>query len=394
MTDPDVVVLGAGVSAATLARELRTLGHDGRIILHGAEEYPPYDRPPLSKQLLAGKLNEREVALFGPGEAEQLGVELTLGSRAVSVDTNAHVVHTEGGGRQSYQILIIATGAQARRIPEFDQVDGVHYLRSMEDALRLAPRLQPATRVAIVGAGFIGLEVAAVAAGRGCHVRVIESAARPLSRVLGDEVGEILTDLHARNGVEICCLATVEGILGNGQVRAVVINGEPLVVDLLVVGVGAVVDAAWLGGSGVTVDDGVVCDASGRTNISGVLAMGDVSRWINARTGEHRRMEQWQSAVDQARVVAQVIADPQARHVWDSVPYFWSDQFGKKLQMCGVAGPDTYKRDTFRGPVVCFGRAGRLTGVLSINNTGVLAQGRRLVGSSWSEALTWANAMK
>jgi NADPH-dependent 2,4-dienoyl-CoA reductase/sulfur reductase-like enzyme len=271
------------------------------------------------------------------------------------------------------------------------ELSGVHHLRSLADSRAIAAALPSVRRLVVVGAGFIGLEVAAVARTRGIDVTVVETAARPLTRVLGQEAGSLVTDLHEAHGVSIRCSATITEVRGDEGVEGVLLDGgEFLPADLLLVGVGAVPNTEWLAGSGVAVDDGVVCDSRGRTSAPHVYAAGDVSRWPNARTGVHARVEQWQCALDQAIVVADALTG--GSREWDTVPYFWSDQYDTKLQFCGAAGPRTERRDTARGPVVLFGDDGeRLVGVLALGYPRALAQGRRLVaaGTSWAEAGEW-----
>lgn len=390
MSSECLVIVGGGLVAATVARELRAAGYTGRVSVLSDEPHPPYDRPPLSKQLIAGAVSREDVFLFRPGEVAKFALELVLGSPAVSLDCAAHEVHTADGSVHGFTTAVIATGARVRRIDSLPPVDGLHYLRSLDDSLALGARLRPGARVIIVGAGFIGLEVAAVARSIGCTVTVVESAPRPLTRVLGAEVGDIVSALHAERGVDIRCSASFTGVVGSPSLEAVIVDGAVIPADLLLVGVGAVPNTEWLDGSGVVVDDGVVCDASGRTSVHGVFAAGDVSRWRNSRTGEHRRLEQWQSALEQALVVARAIAHPDVAPEWDAVPYFWSDQYDRKFQLCGVAGPEVYRRTLARGELVCFGKDGLLTGVLSVSNPRVLGQGRRLVGSPWEVALAWA----
>jgi NADPH-dependent 2,4-dienoyl-CoA reductase/sulfur reductase-like enzyme len=391
--DDRVLVVGAGVGAVALVRELRTAGYAGRATLLDGQAHEPYDRPPLSKQLLAGTLGTQDIMLFAPGELAELEVDLALGSPAVCLDPEARTVCTADGARHAFTTAVIATGARARHVESIPEMAGVHYLRSVDDSLRLAGGLRRNARVVILGAGFIGLEAAAVAAEIGCRVTVAEAAPCPLARVLRADPGSLITDMHTQHGVDIRCSSTVTGVVGEETLEAVVINGETVPADLLLVGVGAIPNTEWLAGSGVLVDDGVVCDSSGRTNLVGVFAVGDVGRWRNARTGEHRRVEQWQPAVEQARTVARVIAQPDVPCEWDSVPYFWSDQYGRKLQLCGAPGPETFRRETARGALVCFGRDDELTGVLSISNPRALAQGRRLIGSPWHEAITWAEQL-
>lgn len=389
--EPAVVVVGGGLVAATLARELRRLGHAGSVTVVSDEGEPPYDRPPLSKQLLAGTVTAEGTHLLKPAEIDDLGVTLRLGVAAAGLDTTARVVHLADNARLPYDRLVVATGSRARRLPSVPELAGVHHLRTLADASALRADLESARRLVVIGAGFVGLEVAAVARAQGIDVTVVETAARPLTRVLGEDTGALLTDLHHRNGVTIRCSVTVTEVRGSAGVEGVLLDGRELLpADVLLVGVGAVPNTEWLAGSGVTVDDGVVCDASGATSVPGVHAAGDVSRWRNALSGAHVRVEQWQAALEQAMVVADAITG--GARQWDTVPYFWSDQYDTKLQLCGVAGPRTELHDTPRGPVVIFGsEAGRLVGVLSIGNPRAAAAGRRLVaqGAGWQQAEEW-----
>lgn len=395
---PHVLVVGGGLVAATTARELRRLGHAGAITVVSDESVPPYDRPPLSKQVLAGTVSPDETALLKPAEVEDLAVTLRLGVAATRLDCAAREVELADGSRLRYDRLVVATGSRARRLPTVPELSGVHHLRSLDDAMAVAAALPAVRRMVVIGAGFIGLEVAAVARTQGVDVTVVETAARPLTRVLGEEAGALVTDLHEERGVHVHCSASVIEVRGRDGVEGVLLDGgEFLAADLLLVGVGAAPNTEWLAGSRIEVDNGVVCDAQGRTSQPGVFAAGDVARWQNALTGAHVRVEQWQSALDQASVVADALTG--GGRVWDTVPYFWSDQYDRKLQFCGVAGPVSQRRETTRGPVVCFadgeGGAGRLVGVLAVANPRALALGRRLVaaGTSWAEAQEWLAAL-
>lgn len=386
-----VVVVGGGLVAGTLARELRRLGHGGAITVVSDEAEPPYDRPPLSKQVLAGTVTPEGTHLLKPADIQELGLELRLGVAAGGLDPGAREVVLADGDRLGYDVLVVATGSRARRLPTVPELSGVHYLRTLEDSVAIAAALPGTERLVVVGAGFIGLEVAAVARTRGVDVTVVETAARPLTRVLGSEAGVVITDLHERHGVPIRCSVTVTEVQGRDGVEGVLLDGgEFLPADLLLVGVGAVPNTEWLAGSGIEVGDGVVCDSRGRSSLPDVYAAGDVSRWRNALTGAQVRVEQWQSALEQALVVADAVTGGERE--WDSVPYFWSDQYDTKIQLCGVAGPRTERRDTARGPVVLFGDdADRLVGVLALSHPRALAQGRRLVarGAAWAEAEAW-----
>lgn len=386
-----VVVVGGGLVAATLTRELRRLGHAGAITVVSDEAEVPYDRPPLSKQVLAGTVTPEETRLLEPAEIDDLQVTLRLGQAATRLDLAAHEVELADGSRVGYDTLVVATGSRARRLPTVPELFGVHHLRSLADATAIADALPTVQRLVVIGAGFIGLEVAAVARMRGIEVTVVETAARPLTRVLGEDAGAVVTELHEERGVRVFCSATVLEVRGAHGVEGVLLDGgEFLPADLLLVGVGAVPNTEWLEGCGVEVDNGVVCDDRGRSSVTGLYAAGDAARWRNALTGAHVRIEQWQSALEQASVVADAVMG--GTRVWDTVPYFWSDQYDRKLQFCGTAGPFSERRETARGPVVLFGgQDGRLVGVLTVGNPRALAQGRRLVaaGTAWPQAEEW-----
>jgi NADPH-dependent 2,4-dienoyl-CoA reductase/sulfur reductase-like enzyme len=395
MTDAaGVVVVGGGLAAVTVARELRASGFTAPVRVLSDETQPPYDRPPLSKQLLAGALTVADVALFRPGELDELGVELILGCRVTALDAAAREVTAADGARYRFDTAVIATGARPRVLGFIRALPGVHYLRSLGQSIALRAALRESRDVVIIGAGFIGLEVAAVARTMGCAVTVVEVARAPLTRVLGD-AGAIVTALHAAHGVEVRCGATVGDVVGEEVVGGLVVDGEVVPADLVLVGVGAVPNSEWLAGSGIEVCDGVVCDASGHASLANIYAAGDVSRWCNLTTGRHARVEQWQSALEQATVVARAIAQPDQACAWTGVPYFWSDQYDRKLQLVGAAGNQVHTATTSRGPVVCFGEAGVLTGVLTMGNPRAAARGRQLVGAgtSLAAATEWADAL-
>ena len=401
-----VVVVGAGVAAASALRSLRRVGFTGPIHLFDADADSPYDRPPLSKEFLAEPLSDASIALFGDGELEMLRAELHVGSAVRSLDTVARRVVLSGGEERAYDALLIANGLAARRLPYGHDLHGVHYLRTRKDAKGVREAMKGARRLAVIGAGFIGLEVAAVARSLGLEVTVLEASRAPLGRVLGHGAGGQIPALHERRGVGLRFGCTVRGFLGEEKVSAVeftTIDEGPCLVeaDFVLVGIGAEPNTGWLSGSPVTIDDGIVCDSSGRTSVDGVFAAGDVSRWINELSGCHHRVEQWQSAVEHGQIVATSIASylgvsdvPPAR--WASVPYFWSDQYQHKIQFCGSPGTDIVTRETERGSVTCLGvPGGNLTGVLAIDDPAAVAKGRRLVrnGLSWDEARTWLEAL-
>jgi NADPH-dependent 2,4-dienoyl-CoA reductase/sulfur reductase-like enzyme len=398
---PGVVVVGGGVASVSVARRLRALGYDGRLTLVSDETVAPYDRPPLSKQFLAGTLTAEELGLLSGDELDGLGVDLVQGRRAVGVDVTGHSLELDDDTRLPYRSLVVATGARARRLPFGDGLAGVHYLRTVADAEALGRELGPGRRLVVVGGGFIGLEVAATAHALGVTVTVLETAPRPLTRVLGPEAGALVTALHAER-VDLRFGVRVIDLLGTDRVRAVRLEDGELPADVVVVGIGAVPNTEWLDGSGIRVDDGAVCDEGGRTSAPDVYAVGDVARWRHARTGDSRRVEQWQAAVEQASVVAANLAADlgvadAVPDSWDAVPYFWSDQYEHKIQFCGRPGTLSTDRVVRRGRVACFAdRAdGAATGVLALDNPAALARGRRLVaaGTPWPDMVAWLESL-
>lgn len=387
------VVVGSGLAGITVARQLRAEGYGDPITVVGDEEEPPYDRPPLSKALLTGSGPGR-VGLMDADEAASAGIELRRGATAIALEPDARRVHLDDAGSLTYASCVVATGSRVRRLPDLGEPRGLHYLRSMKDGLALRAALDRASRLVVVGAGFIGLEVASSAVSLGVSVTVVEREAMPLTRVLGEHAGHLARDLQVSNGVDLRCgagvarLVTGAGTDGAAVVQAVELSdGTTLEADVVVLGAGAVPNVEWLAGSGLVVDDGVVCDRHGRAFVDGVWAAGDVARWPNAVTGLHVRVEQWQAALDQASIVAHNIAHPQELRSWDSVPYFWSDQFGRKIQFCGHPGTSSRVIASARGPVVAFGSEDLLTGVLTIGQPRVLARARRLV----AERRPWAD---
>lgn len=399
--DAGVVLVGGGVGAVSVARRLRQVGYAGALTLVSDEGVAPYDRPPLSKQYLAGALDTAELDLFRADELTGLDVTLLTGRVATGLDLARDELHLEGGGRVPYRALVVATGARPRRLPYGEGLAGVHYLRTLGDAERLSGELGPGRRLVVVGGGFIGLEVAATAHALGAEVTVLETAPQPLTRVLGPTAGALVTALHAER-VDLRFGVEVTGFAGDDRVRAVRVDGEELPADVVVVGIGAIPNTEWLERSGLRIDDGVVCDDGGRTSAPGVYAVGDVARWRHGSLGTEQRVEQWQTAVEQAAVVAANLAvelgvAEAAPESWDAVPYFWSDQYEHKIQFCGRPGDLSCDRPVRRGVVACFADAadGTATGVLAVDNPAALARGRRLVaaGTPWPEMVSWLESL-
>lgn len=318
-------------------------------------------------------------SLVRPGEIEGLRVEWHDGTRAVALDPEG-VVTTDDGRSWSADDIVIATGAAPRPLPEALRLPGVMTLRTRDDADALQARLAEQGHLIIVGAGFIGLEVAASARERGCAVTVVEAAPVPLSRVLGDEVGAWFAELHASRGVQMRCGRTIEtaGQASGDRVAMQLSDGESLAGDAVLVGIGVQPTTEWIEHSGTDVMDGVLCDAQGRTSRKGVWAVGDVARWPHPTTGKPMRVEQWQSAVEQGRVVGEALTGGPSATV--HVPYFWSDQHGKKIQFAGLSTSEHEVLHVDSESIaVMFLAEGRAVGLLTVDRPRALALGRRVL---------------
>ena len=335
MSDQGVVIVGGGLASQRCAETLRRRGYEGRIRIVCGEPERPYDRPPLSKDHLAGELSDDEVAFRPAGWYEDNEVELIVGRHAEGLDAKRRRVELDDGSELFYDDLVIATGAGARRLPPLEDFTNVHYLRTLADARRLREELREGARLAIVGAGFIGQEVASTARAAGAEVTIVEALPAPLTGILGEEVGLWLMKMHDEEGVDVRLGTKLEGARGNGAVEELVLaKGEPLACDAVVVGIGVAPAADWLKGSGLETD-GVLTDHAGRTALPGVWAAGDVARSFDHRHGEHRRSEHWDAAARQGMAVARAIAgDEPDPH---PLPSFWSDQYGLRIQYVGHA---------------------------------------------------------
>jgi 3-phenylpropionate/trans-cinnamate dioxygenase ferredoxin reductase subunit len=387
MAMSEIVVVGASLGGLRAVEGLRRRGYEGRIVWIGAEAHLPYDRPPLSKQVIRGEWGGERTALKTNYEA--LGAELRLGRRAVSLSPGDRTVVLDDGESVHYDGLVIATGASARNLPGA-LPQGVHVLRTLDDALRIRERLQGSPRVAIVGAGFIGLEVAASCRALGLDVTVVELLQVPLAHAVGRRMGEDIVNLHRDRGVTVRNGIGVERVLGDDVVQGLALtDGTVVAADLVVVGIGVVPETAWLEGSGVALDRGVVCDDRCRTNVPSVVACGDVVRAPNALFGEVMRVEHWSNAVDQAQIAVAALLDGDAAPPNAAVPYFWSDQYDLKFQFAGrVVESDELRivqgSVAEKNLVAHYGRAGKLRGVLAVNQPGAFLRGRKALGEGAS----------
>ncbi|HZA79278.1 MAG TPA: FAD-dependent oxidoreductase [Acidimicrobiales bacterium] len=411
---PRIVVVGASLAGLRAAEELRSQGFDGTVTVVGDEVHAPYDRPPLSKQVLAGHWEADRLALTVgvDGGLDALGLDWRLGTMAKGLDLDARQVVLADGDRVGFDGLVIATGATPRRLPGSDHLLGVHTLRTLDDCLAVRAEIDAgARRVVVVGAGFIGAEVAATCRTRGMDVTILEALPVPLGQALGEEMGAVMADLHRDNGVDVR-LGTAVASLGGGDggrghaggrvERVRLADGSAIEADLVVVGIGVVPNTGWLEGSGLTLDDGVVCDAT-TLAASGVVAAGDVARWPSRRFGELMRVEHWDNAITMGVHAARRLlawldgdgdregADPEP---YDPVPWFWSDQYDRKIQLAGrSAGADEVRvvdgSTEERRFVALYRRGDRLVGALAMNRPRQLIGYQQLIerGASWTEAL-------
>ncbi len=328
-----ILIVGGGLAATRTAEQLRKSEYTGPVTIVSDEVHLPYDRPPLSKDVLHADLDD--VALKPAEFYAENNITLRLGSAVTSLDTAAQTVTLADGAVLGYDELVIATGLVPKRIPSFPDLEGIRVLRSLDDALALRTHAGSARQAVIVGAGFIGCEVAASLRKLGVKVVLVEPQPAPLASVLGEQVGNLITRLHRAEGVDVRPGVGVAEVRGeNGHVRTVVLSdGSELPADLVVVGIGSRPATDWLEGSGVTIDNGVVCDEAGRTSAPNVWALGDVASWRDA-TGHQARVEHWSNVAEQARVIVPAMLGQDAPEVI-VVPYFWSDQYDVKIQCLG-----------------------------------------------------------
>jgi NADPH-dependent 2,4-dienoyl-CoA reductase/sulfur reductase-like enzyme len=329
------LIVGGGLAAQRCAEALRRRGYEDPVRMVCAESLPPYDRPPLSKAALAGGVEQAALAFRPPEWYRENEVELLLGSAASRLDPRAGRLELADRRQLAYEQLVIATGGAARELPFLAGYANVHSLRTAADAARLRPLLRARARVAIVGAGFIGQEVAATARGLGCEVTVLEALPVPLAPILGEDLGAWFGRLHEEEGVRVVLGAAIVGARGGESVEELVLaDGRRVECDVVVVGVGTAPATAWLAGSGLD-PRGVRTDTAGRTRVPGVYAAGDASIPFEPRYGEYERTEHWDAAAWQGAAVARAITGEYPGT--PPLPSFWSDQYGHRIQYVGHA---------------------------------------------------------
>lgn len=335
-----LAIIGASLAGLSAARAARAQGFTGRLVIIGAETHRPYDRPPLSKDFLAGRIGADDLFLEAGEETDGLDAQWFLGVRAYSFDAATRTITLADGTVVVADKVVLATGAAARTLPEIAGAPNVFTLRSLDDARALGARLVAGARLVVIGAGFIGAEVASTAKTLGASVTVIERAATPLSGPLGATMGAIISGLHSFNDVELLCDTAVTSFTYTGtEVSGVVLDsGRVLAADVVLVGIGAIPNIGWLTGSGLELGNGVICDSMGRTNTAGVVAVGDCAAWFDLRSGTHRRVEHWTEASQRAAIAVSALLTEALVPAPANAPYFWSDQYGSRVQFAGDAG--------------------------------------------------------
>ncbi|MFG1975271.1 NAD(P)/FAD-dependent oxidoreductase [Nonomuraea fuscirosea] len=372
--DATYLIAGASLAGAKAAQTLREEGFQGRIVLVGAESERPYERPPLSKGYLLGATGRDEIYVHPQPWYGEHQIDLRLGTTVTAIDPARHEVSLSDGSRIGYAKLLLATGSSPRRLqlPGGD-LDGVLYLRRIEDSDRLKAALQSASRVAIIGAGWIGLETAAAARAAGAEVTVLESAPLPLLRVLGREAAEVFAGLHREHGVDLRCGVQVAGILGRGgqAVGVRLADGSRIDADAVIAGIGITPNVELALAAGLEVDNGVRVDEHLRTSDADIYAAGDVANAFHPVLGRHIRVEHWANALHQPQVAAKAMLGQDA--AYDRLPYFFTDQYDLGMEYSGYVEPDGYDEVIFRGDVearqfIAFWlRGGRVLAGMNVN---------------------------
>jgi len=391
-----LLVVGASLAGLRAVETARKSGYGGPITLLGAEEQLPYDRPPLSKAYLdADGPDDVPPTLPSSNLLEDLKVDVLRGVRAEALDLEQRTVLASDGAHP-YDALVIATGATPRTMAMGAGLEGVHGLRTWQDARSIRSALDSGARTVVIGGGFIGSEVASAARKRGLDVTILEGAPAPLVRALGPEMAHACSQLHSLNGAVLRCRSSVAELLGSDRVTGVrLLDDTVLSCDLVVVGIGAVPETSWLDDSGLVLDDGVVCDEYLRASAPGVYAAGDVARWRNPLFDGTMRSENWTSAAEQGAQAARNAVGP-AQQAYETVPYFWSDWYDTRIQFVGIsadADVELVSGSVDEGRYVALYRRGsRLCGVLAVNRQSEIMKYRALIAkrTSWDEALRFA----
>ncbi len=396
-----VVIVGSSLAGLRAAETLRLEKYEGRIIIVGAENREPYDRPPLSKKVLAGEWEAERISLRKPEDLAKLNVDWKLGSAAAALDTKNRIITLVSGETISFDGLIIATGSGVRKLPNQPDWKGVHVVRTLDDSLNLRADLNPGARLVVIGAGFIGLEVAATAKARGCEVTVLEGALAPMMRGLGAEMGQAAALVHADNGVQLRCDVKVVGLVEGspGAVGGVALDGGEIVpADVVVVGIGVVPATQWLENTELELRDGVVCDTTLNAGVPGMYAAGDICRWLNNLYDQEMRVEHWTTASEQGAAAASnllAVSRGEQPKPYAAVPFFWSDQFTARIQFLGRANGDEIAHVVVGSPeersfVALYEKDGYLKAALGVSRPKQLMPFRKLL----AERATWEQALE
>ena len=381
-----VVIVGAGLAGLRAAEGVRGAGFTGRVVLVGEEPHQPYDRPPLSKSVLQTEGEEHVIALSPDGGLASLGVELKLGQRAVSIDRGAHEVVLADGERLGFGRLVLATGSRVKPLEMLPPgAPRVHYLRGLDDALALRSALAGGAKVAVVGGGVIGLEVAAAARGRGCVVTVLEATDRVMARAASPVISDFFRRRHTEQGVDLRLGVTVThaGVEDGDRAMLRLSTGDALVVDVVVVGVGVMPNIELARDCGLEIrDGGVAVDAFGATSDPAIFAAGEVATHFNHLHGRHDRQETWNHAAVHGEHVGRSLVSPE--DPYGDLASYWSDQYDINLQIVGapIGEIDVVRGDPFSGKFLVFHiSAGRIVGVSAVNSARELRAAKRLMGS-------------
>ncbi|MBL8628925.1 MAG: FAD-dependent oxidoreductase [Rhodospirillaceae bacterium] len=385
MTVNTIVIVGAGEAGGQTAISLRQQGFQGRVIVIGDEAYVPYERPPLSKAFLARETEMERMYMRGADFYPENNIELRLSTRVDSIDRADKSVTLEGGEKIAYDKLMIATGGRVRKMtcPGAD-LTGVHYLRNIDDVMGFRDEVQAGKNIAIVGGGYIGLEVAAVATKRGCNVTVIEATERVLSRVTSPEMSAFYTDVHTRAGVNIITSATVTSFTGTTRVEGVVCStGKTIPADLVIVGIGIIPNVEMAQAIGLQTDNGIVVNEFAQTNDEHIYSAGDCTNHPNDLLGRRLRLESVPNALSQGKAAAlHMLGKPEK---YAEVPWFWSDQYDLKLQMVGINDPGD--QVVIRGSMAdrkfsaCYLRDGVLVAINAVNMSKDFLQSKKLIAA-------------
>jgi NADPH-dependent 2,4-dienoyl-CoA reductase/sulfur reductase-like enzyme len=376
-----VAVIGASLAGLSAARALRKQGFDGELTIVGDEVRRPYDRPPLSKEFLAGVVGEDDLAL--EADDDDLNAQWLLGARATRLDATAGAVHLDDGTAVCANGIVVATGARARSWPGSDGLAGVHMLRTVDDALALRAELRPGARLVVIGAGFIGGEVASTATKLGLDVTVVEAALAPLAGPLGVQLGTAVAQVHAEHGTRLLCGAPVAGLTGGDRVTGVQLaDGRHLPADVVLVGIGAIPNTEWLRDSPLELVNGVVCDAGGATAIPNVVAVGDCAAWHEPTVGWPHRVEHWTGALERPTIAVATLLAGRHDGTPAKPPYFWSDQYDRRIQFAGIANPGdeiTFEVGSLRDPsfLAVYRREGQPVAVLGVDQPKLFTRWRR-----------------